>query len=685
MSGEGMSRTADSAPGRASRVTGSLGAAGCVAIIGSVGLAVAEVTLLALEISPRLVGPGIPADLFAAAVGRAAVTHVLFWLPLMLVLGLGYAGLARRRPCPTAIPAMATIFAVLAGALVVSADLELAEQARGVRLAASGAAAALLGLATYAIASLIRRKAGQRWLNRLTHGLAALSALMMIGTGAAFVRSPMFGPANWRVRPAQATEAPNSAPHVLWIVLDTARADRMSCHGCDRPTTPFLNDWARHAVICDRAVSNGMWTVPAHASMFTGRSLREHGTCHRNLWLDDSFRTVAEVLAENGYATAAFSNNPLVAPGTNLLQGFESWRIVYHLRRLHRFSLDFLHEKWGLTPFLPWLDPDYGAALTNHLVAEWLDAHAEGPNFVFVNYMETHLPYRAPQRYRRLFMDQRQVDRSYDLRRRVHGSIVGRLDRDYNITGSDFLSAADRDVLRCQYDAAVRYLDDRVRELIDMFRQRGWLDHTLVLIASDHGEHLATHGMWGHRFLTYQDLAHVALLIREPGREHGVRLGTRVQLSDLYATVLNVTVGQFSLDDRPNGRDLAALAERGGEPRIAICECHGPAADTLEAFVGCTDPVALHRTSPQTAAIGERFKLISSADGQQELYDLLEDPAERQNLIDERLVEAQRLGRYIEQWRATTPPYVPRAPGEPAPSAQVLEALRSLGYVDGAE
>lgn len=656
--------------------------AATVALVGSVLLGLLECLLAAALVSRKLAGGSIPGMLLAPAVGRAALTHLLLWLPVMLAVGLGYWGIFRKRTRACPLAAVSAIFILLAGALVVPADLELAGKARPNLLA-------LGWLLVLAAAS--GKYFGQRWLHRrlsrrvyggLLAGFSLASVLVMTATGWAFVRSPLFDPGRWRLLPTNGRSIPAGRPSVLWIVCDTARADRMSCYGHLRPTTPFLSQWARDALVCELAIANGMWTVPSHASMFTGLSLREHGTDHRNLWLDDSFDTIAELLAEHGYATALFSNNPLVVPQTNLTQGFQTRQVVYHLRHVTRFSLEYLCEWLGLAPPVPWLDQDFGAALTNWLVADWLERHPGEPGFVFVNYMETHLPYRVPGRYRRLFLDAAQVRRSYALRRRAYGDLVTRLDLDYNISGSDFLAPDDAELLRRQYDAAVRYPDDRIRELVELFAARGLLENTLVLVASDHGEYLGTHGMWGHRFLTYQDLAHAALMLREPGRQVGRRLKRPVQLSDLFATVLNFALPDSAASRPAGSRDLRALAENPEDsPAVAICECGGPAPMTLHRFENCTDPVILHRTTPQIAAVGERFKLIISADGRRELYDLPADPGEAVNVIESFPVEAQRLDAYVRRWLETTPAHQPRGEKGRPLAPDVLKALRSLGYI----
>jgi arylsulfatase A-like enzyme len=654
--------------------------AASVAIVGSLLLGVAEALLVVAKVSSKLGGESVPTDLLVAALARNTLTHALLWCPLMIVVALAYWAAARRRPKATPLPFLTAVFVALAGAIVVPADLILADRTRPTLLIGGGAAAIVLAALVYLALQLLSRKFTPAGPIRLTRGLAYLSMTVAALSAVVFARSPLFNPAAWRASQSSLQAARPAQPHVLWIVLDTARPDHLSCYGYPRPTTPFLEQWAGQALVCDLAIANGMWTVPAHASMFTGLSRRAHGTDHSHLWLDDSLRTVAELLAEAGYATALFSNNPLVASDTNLTKGFQTRRILYHLRRMQHFSLDALCERLGITPFLPWLDQDFGAALTNHYIARWLDEHPDRPKFVFINYMETHLPYRVPLRYRRMFLDGGQVDHSYDLRFRLHGNILPRLDLDYNIESADFLTARDRDVLRGQYDAAIRYLDDRVREATELFRQRGLLENTLVVIASDHGEHLGTHGMWSHRFLAHQDLVRVALLIREPGRREALRISTPVQLSDLFPTVLNATVWEPGADESLGTRDLLASAAQ-DQTRIAICECEGPASSTRKRFKNRTDPAVLHRATSQIAAVGQRFKLINSADGMRELYDLSVDPGERHNLIDVHPGPAARLDAYLRAWLEFTPEYAPVTKTGESRSPEVLQSLRGLGYV----
>jgi len=676
-------------------------AAVCVAHVGGVLLAAGELGLVWRSVARQLAGTELPGWLLLAAFGRAAVTHVLFWIALLTPCALVYAALARRRPRASPLPILTAIWILAVGFLVLPADLELGGRARPAYLYGGWLAAVVLAAAAFVVLRRIFARAPLRRLKIVGAATLPAFAILLVGA-AALARSPLHNAAEYRVaaaRPLSGTPSPQSPPNVLWIVLDTARADRMSCYGHSRPTTPFLDELARSSLLFERAIADGMWTVPAHASMFTGRSLREHGADHRHLWLDDAFRTVAETLAERGYATACLSNNPLVAPHTNLTQGFTTRTNVHHLRQLTRFSLDYLGEKWGLARLPGWLDGDYGAALTNRLVADWLDRAADGPVFVFINYMETHLPYRVPRRCRELFLTPAQVDRSYALRHRVYGNLLSRFDRDYCLASTPVAAPSDEEILRGQYDAAVRYLDDRVREAVGLFERSGRLANTLLIVCSDHGEYLGGHGMWGHRFLAYQDLIHAALLVRAPGGTQAARIKTPVLLSDLYGLVLDAvgagdeggaasaprgrrgTGETAGLYVRPGERTLPLSHEIGppAEPAIVVSACGGPDADTLRRFEAVRDPRVLHRSSAQFAALDGRYKYIRSADGLRELFDLDADPDELRNLIDAEPDAARRLDELLGAWLAAVPAYQP--PADRTRSGDVDRALRSLGYV----
>ncbi|MCP4250425.1 MAG: sulfatase-like hydrolase/transferase [bacterium] len=582
---------------------------------------------------------------------------------------------------------MTAVFVLLAAVIVVPADLELAKKASPMLTTAACLGSAAAAIVVYWLLRRVGRHQGGRRLRRWSSAAGACGLVVTVVSGMAFVRSPLFSPGGYRVAAATDTGAVQDRPNVLLIVLDTSRADRMSLYGHTRRTTPFLERFAARSAVFDRCISDGMWTVPAHGSMFTGLPPRQHGADQAYPWLEDSFVTLADALGDADFNTASFSNNPWIAPHSNLTQGFDLHRVIYHCRHLTTFSLEHLARKLGLQPPVPWLDPDLGGALTNGMVADWLDEYAGGsrPFLLFVNYMEAHLPYAVPRAYREMFMTPEQVARSYALRHSAHGPLLEAMDFRFNLEGPDFLATDDREVLTLLYESCLRYLDDRVEELIDMFRQRGLLDNTLVVICSDHGESLGTRDLWGHRFLAHNDLTHVLLMLREPGRQQGVRVSTPVQLSDLYHTVLGAVADR---PERPAGfdsRDLLALA--GGQPdeqRVAVSTYYGPSPGMLKRLDRAGDPALKHRSLPQIAAQDARWKYIVSNDKQRELYDLSADPHELHNVIDDRPDQADRLASFIDRWLQDVPEHIPAEPDRVRDST-VTDALRSLGYVSSGE
>jgi arylsulfatase A-like enzyme len=154
-----------------------------------------------------------------------------------------------------------------------------------------------------------------------------------------------------------------------------------------------------------------------------------------------------------------------------------------------------------------------------------------------------------------------------------------------------------------------------------------------------------------------------------------------VLLSDLYGTVLHAAVGAEATDPAWHARDLLADTN---EPaaRIVVSEYGGPAPDNLKRIERGGNPVILQRAHPQIAVQDARYKLLVTADGTRELYDLVEDPGELHNLVDVQGDEADRLSRYLESWHAKTPRYQPADGDQPTElDPDVIRALKSLGYL----
>ncbi len=655
-----------------------------VSIIGSTALASIELMVALAFIGPNLDGGGLPGSLVLAAFGKVLVTHMLVWTPLLVAAGTVRRLFLRNRLARPAGPMLGAVFGAMAGTVVGLADLSMVGY--GSHLVTALTIAGVLGTSAllYRMLRWVRETVPRATFLRSVRALTGLCALMGIISGVCFLRSPWFNPGAYRVPSPRVSGGETPKRNILWIVLDTVRADHMSCYGYEVATTPFLTKWGDRSVVFDHAIANGSWTVPSHASMFTGLSPREHGMCRDDARLDDSFVTAAEMLAENGYVTACFTNNPWISRETKLADGFEKCVSPYQLKRVGRFSLEYVCEWLGITPPVPWLDADFGAAMTNWLVDRWLDETAESrqPMCLFVNYMEAHLPYRVPKVYRAAYLSEAQLDRSYDLRRSAIGDIVTALDGRFNLQDNKFVSPEDREILKLQYDACIRYLDDRVAELIGMFERRNLLDNTLVVITSDHGEYLDTHGMWSHRFLLYHDLTRVALLVSEPGRSGSRHVGTAVQVSDIYPTVLRFALGEKYVPAKGDARDLLAVASSSDPSRIVISEHSAVGLEARQRIPHDNRPEILHRFAGQLAAQDTRFKFVFSSDGRRELFDLRRDPGELEDRKYLYPADTQRLDAYLQEWLKTVPRFQPPA-GDRHDSFTpgMSRELRGLGYL----
>lgn len=655
-----------------------------VAIIGSAALALLECLVRIWVLHNHFQAGAWPWGLIVATYGKIAITHLMLWCCILPVCGLVYSLVRGRSDRALAEPFLLAAMLILAGLFLVRPALLLAIVKSRFYIETGRVLAGIAALACYALARLLYRKVGRRRFQKLTRIAWIVAISLHAGSGYAFYGSPFLHRAGFRGKVAESLNHRPDRPHILWIDLDTVRADHMSCYGYQRKTTPFLEEWAARSVVFDRAVSDGMWTVPTHAAMFTGKSVRQHGMDWGHLRLDDEHVTIADRLRDLGYRSLFVSNNVWLARETRLIKGFQTYHNLYQLNRIDLVSLELLLEQWGITPFLPWMDRDFGAKLANHLADQWLDEYAKNgePLFVFANYMEAHLPYSVPKKYRRMYMDDRELDRSYDLRRTVYGVLINALEVRYNERDSEFLDIRDRDILRLQYDASIRYLDDRVKELIGFFDHRGILKDTLVIITSDHGEYLGTHQMWAHASGLYDDLTHVALFLREPGRQKGVRVSTPVQQSDLYVTIMEAIGERFYGNANPYARDLFEIAAAGGADRMAVSQFFGAGPRKRARLLRSQDPVKRNRAVGKMAVVDGRYKYIASNDGQRELYDLQVDPGELHNVIQDRPALTERLSSFLAAWLKKIPRYQPTQRHDAdSLDSDTIDALKGLGYI----
>jgi len=434
-------------------------------------------------------------------------------------------------------------------------------------------------------------------------------------------------------------------------VIDTARADRFSFDGYARDTTPALAALAREGAVYERATTPAPWTLPAHASLFTGLFPSTHGADSGHLWLDDERVTLAELFRDDGYRTLGYVENPCIGKLFNFQQGFETFE-----------------EVWlGATKE----GADTGAEETNHRIDHWLsfrDGNEEArrqPFFMFVNYVEPHLPYKPPE-----------PERSRFLAPPVDAQAVARLSRFRHpeevkyILGSVTLSAGDLRVLSDLYDGEIAYIDRRIGEVIEMLRKRGLLDDTVVAITADHGEEIGEHGFLDHKMNVYEPLLRIPMVVRYPAAvSAGQRIKEPVMLQDLYPTLLRLAglrppepPGSPGATGAREAVALPGVSGVGGEtPRGATRGKAGPEPLIAEFARPLSFLQVMRDSSPPghdisawdralvSCRVGD-LKLHWASDGRHRLFDLARDPAEDHDLAAGRPDQVRILAKQVETW-----------------------------------
>jgi arylsulfatase A-like enzyme len=422
---------------------------------------------------------------------------------------------------------------------------------------------------------------------------------------------------------------------VIWIVLDTARADVLRSYGGERDTMPYVDRIASEGVLYEHALSAAPWTLPSHASMLTGLLPSTHGCHAERQWLLSKHTTIAELLRENGYATYCYSNNWYLASSRNLDQGFDKLD-VFPIGRTPRRGLLFETVKAHLDK------ADLGAKETNRRAISWIDASLsrKAPFFLLLNYMEIHSPHGTTPERRRWIDPALPESAIQGISREGGWYALGRAKQ----TPETFAT------LQALYHGDATYLNRYIEQLLEHVRQAGALDNTLLIITSDHGEEFGEHKLFKHAFGIYNTLLHVPLIVRYPKRfEPGKRVSDLVTTLDIFPTILDVTGVAWEGADALYGRSLLQPPPA-DETRYAVSERYLP-YPWGEVKLFATGSERLPKLFRRQKCIQDlRFKYIWNEDGDDELYDLASDPMEQKNLIEAMPDKARDLhGRLAER------------------------------------
>ena len=433
-----------------------------------------------------------------------------------------------------------------------------------------------------------------------------------------------------RTAAAQTTHETSAtdAVNVVFVLIDTLRADHLSSYGYERATSPVLDAIARSGVRFSSVQSQASWTKASMASMWTGAYPVRTGILRYKQALPDTVKTPAEILRSAGFRTAGIWRNGWIANNFGFSQGFD----VYYRPAPSRMPEKFTRRNPSARPLIG-TDVDITESAT-----EFLRTYGRERFFLYLHYMDVH---------QYLY------------------------DQDSAIFGPEYLDA---------YDNAIRWTDSNIGKLVELLAAHEVLDRTLLVVAADHGEEFMEHGREGHARGLYREVTAVPLIMRLPGKlPAGIVVEPLVQNVDIWPTLLDL-LGLPPLPDA-QGRSLLPLirAAAGESTDDARAIAERPAFAQMDRTWGREKA----ESQPLVAVTEGRYRLIHpvTPPGQDELFDWQADPREQRNLATEDPERVAAMTKLVVTYLASSASSW-GAPQEVEIDEMRLEQLRALGYVD---
>jgi arylsulfatase A-like enzyme len=443
-------------------------------------------------------------------------------------------------------------------------------------------------------------------------------------------------------------------PSVVLFVIDTLRADRVGAYGYRLPTTPQIDALARESVLFEQAYAPAPWTLPSVVSLLTSTYACEHGVTVDGLALHPDIPTLAERLAEAGYATASLHANAYAGSLSGLDRGF------------------------AVSELLPHTEGDQ--------VEGWLDRVGDRPFFLYVHNVEPHDAYVAPfetvQRFGPVSEGERaRVNKLLNRFRRLtradfeQGLLPGATDNTRNQRAVLARMRSLGSELSALYDGDVHLADERLGSVVAALERRGVWDDAIFVLVSDHGEELMEHGGLQHDHSVYEELIRVPLILRLPsGEAAGTRIPQMVSLVDVAPTILDrvgLSTGGLS------GRSLLPLIAGEGHGKGGVASVR---INRKKYF----RPIRERRGDLNVALRDGAWKGIWNAEPARiELFDLASDASELRDVSIEHPDRAQAMAGEARRWLAACQERSKKVP--PRPAGEIGEAererLRALGYI----
>ena len=443
--------------------------------------------------------------------------------------------------------------------------------------------------------------------------------------------------------------AASDTRRVILISIDTLRADHLGCYGYDRETSPHIDALAADSAKFNNTYASSPWTLPSHVSLLTSL----HGVHHQVYYDDEKMPveliTLADQFREAGFSCGAITGGGFVSSVYGFSKGFDT----YNEGEGGVFRQD-------------------SAEMVFRAASEWIEKHEDRDFFLFIHTYQPHSPYACPLPYNVMFLNEQ--------------SKVGHIDLIGHLGGKNSifkpLPEDERRNIVALYDGEIRYTDDKLIDpLISQLKERGLYDGSMIIFTSDHGEEFFEHGGWGHGHSVYDESLKVPLLIKFPGSKFkGENWDNIVSLVDIMPTVMDemeIDYAGLEIDgkslfpvlQRKEREDRTFLADVGGN----LMNSHIP--QKIATNQEQEKLIVSRRFTPEDL---DFFAFPPPQSGPVELYDLLRDPAEKRNRVNERSEFVSRMVKTLNDFYSQAKKI---KVGKARVDERLRDQLKALGYL----
>lgn len=451
-------------------------------------------------------------------------------------------------------------------------------------------------------------------------------------------------------------------PNVVFLTIDTLRLDRLGCYGFGSKLTPNIDRLASKSVLFTQAITGGSWTQAAFPVLLTSTRASMYGGCGGPL--SPERPSPVERIAGNGYATAGFTTNPLLGKSYGYQRGFHHFeelvpgeqdpvlRKIKGGQALLRSPLTHHITQLLGIPSKPARVYSRAADLTDR-ICDWVE-NVKGPFFLWAHYMDVHWPYHLEEDLK----SPASIAQSWRDMRDLH---------QINWKGKR-ITEQQKERYVDLYERALRYLDGQIGRLFRFLQEKVAGSENIVILVSDHGEEFLEHNRWGHwESNLYDEILKVPLIIHLPSLEQSQVVGQQVSTIDLMPTIL----------------DLCGIDDFSGLMGQSLLPIWSGKAGLYRTDVAISEMWREDRHRIAVRTQGYKYIWDSRNPESPELYDLIADPRESQNVREQHPHIVADLHTHVENTlnHMSRTGQVVLTPS-PHMDGEMLARLRDLGYIE---